>query len=105
MSGLVEEWHEEQGEEQREEQRDREQPEASQEIERLKEQLAHEYAQALRAGERDAAPSYETYERLAEVAGDRQASLILKEVIEAVERRIYGLLLLEGPAQGIEHTH
>ncbi|WP_052890907.1 hypothetical protein [Thermogemmatispora carboxidivorans] len=100
MSGL-EEWHEEK----RDGQRDREQPEASQEIGRLKEQLAHEYAQALRAGERDAAPSYETYERLAEVAGDRQASLILKEVIEAVERRIYGLLLLEGPAQGSEHTH
>jgi hypothetical protein len=96
MSGSGE-WHEEK--------RCVEQPETGQEIEQLKAQLAQEYAQALRAGERDAAPSYETYERLAEVAGDRQASLILKEVIEAVERRIYGLLLLEGPAQGIEHTH
>ncbi|RAQ97026.1 hypothetical protein [Thermogemmatispora tikiterensis] len=92
-------------EEGHEEKRHVEQPETDQEIEQLKAQLAQEYAQALRAGERDAAPSYETYERLAEVAGDRQASLILKEVIEAVERRIYGLLLLEGPAQGIEHTH
>nr|BBH93786.1 hypothetical protein KTA_19850 [Thermogemmatispora argillosa] len=88
-----------------EEKRDVEQPEISQEVERLKEQLAREYAQALRDGERDAAPSYETYERLAELAGDRAASLILKEVIEAVERRIYGLLLLEEPVQGNGHLH
>lgn len=96
MSGSGE-WHEEK--------RCVEQPETDQEIEQLKAQLAQEYAQALRAGERDAAPSYETYERLAELAGDRQASLILKEVIEAVERRIYGLLLLEEPLQGNGHLH